>query len=148
MLLRAILAFLVMPAVVGIAIPILLVVSSDQPARFHPLGLPVLMVGFAALLWCVREFLIAGKGTLAPWDPPRSLVTTGLYRYSRNPMYVAVTAMLLGWAACFRLTSLWLYAAAVALAFAARVVLFEEPWLARTFGDEWDAYRRRVRRWI
>jgi protein-S-isoprenylcysteine O-methyltransferase Ste14 len=148
MVLRAILAFIAMPGIVAGVIPLELTLSHDGPVDLHPVGLPLLGAGLAALLWCVRDFLVTGQGTLAPWDPPRRLVTTGLYRYSRNPMYVAVTIVLVGWALCFGLPSLWLYAGAVALAFGMRVILFEEPWLARTHGDEWDAYRRRVRRWI
>ena len=148
MLSRAILAFVAMPGIVSIVIPLILVRSYDRPVVLYPSGLPVLGAGLVALLWCVRDFLVAGKGTLAPWDPPRRLVTIGLYRFSRNPMYVAVIVMLVGWALSFRMPSLWLYAAAIALAFVARVILFEEPWLARTHGDEWDAYRRRVRRWL
>jgi len=61
---------------------------------------------------------------------------------------VAVTAMLLGWALAFASPGLLLYAAAVLLAFHLRVVRVEEPWLERTFGEEWHAYRRRVRRWL
>jgi protein-S-isoprenylcysteine O-methyltransferase Ste14 len=145
---RAILAFLAMPAVVGIAIPLTLALGGGAGAGFQPRGIPLLLAGLAGLLVCVRDFLVRGRGTLAPWDPPQRLVTTGLYRYSRNPMYLAVTTMLVGWALGFGLRTLWLYAAAVSAAFVVRVVAFEEPWLARTFGDEWEAYRGRVRRWL
>ena len=98
--------------------------------------------------WCVRDFYVAGRGTLAPWAPPRHLVTVGLYRFSRNPMYVAVTFMLIGWAICFASRSLAIYAACVALAFHLRVVFGEEPWLARTHGRAWDEYRAQVPRWL
>jgi protein-S-isoprenylcysteine O-methyltransferase Ste14 len=101
-----------------------------------------------ALLWCVRDFYVAGKGTLAPWDPPRHLVVAGLYRYTRNPMYVAVTLLLIGWAWTFAASGLLFYAAGVALAFHLRVVFGEEPWLARTHGDAWRDYAARVPRWF
>jgi protein-S-isoprenylcysteine O-methyltransferase Ste14 len=91
---------------------------------------------------------VAGRRTLAPWSPPRHLVTTGLYRYSRNPMYVAVTSMLSGWALCFAASTLAIYTGFVIGAFHLRVVYGEEPWLARTFGVEWENYRARVPRWL
>ena len=88
MLLRAILAFLVCPGTVAVLVPLLLIPWNDPGLQFRSLGLPVLVLGFAGLLWCVRDFYVAGKGTLAPWAPPQHLVIVGLYRYSRNPMYV------------------------------------------------------------
>ena len=100
------------------------------------------------LLWCVWSFYTQGRGTLAPWSPPRTLVTSGLYRYSRNPMYVGVLLILAGWAVGFRSWPLALYAAGVAVAVHLRVILHEEPFLARAHGDAWTAYRARVRRWL
>jgi protein-S-isoprenylcysteine O-methyltransferase Ste14 len=76
------------------------------------------------------------------------LVVVGLYRYSRNPMYIAVTLVLLGWAFAFSSKGLLVYAAAVVLAFHLRVVLGEEPWLARTHGNLWEQYKSRVPRWL
>lgn len=116
--------------------------------RVRAVGLPVLSAGCLLLLWCVRDFYVAGKGTLAPWAPPVRLVAVGLYRFSRNPMYVAVLLILSGWALAFPSRALWIYAACVAAAFHLRVVLYEEPTLARAFGQEWTAYRARVPRWI
>jgi protein-S-isoprenylcysteine O-methyltransferase Ste14 len=71
-----------------------------------------------------------------------------LYRFSRNPMYIAVTLILLGWSLTFGLRGLLAYALVVAIAFQLRVVLGEEPWLARTHGQQWTDYVRRVRRWL
>jgi protein-S-isoprenylcysteine O-methyltransferase Ste14 len=105
-------------------------------------------VGVLLLLWCVRDFHVIGRGSLAPWAPPERLVTVGLYRVTRNPMYVAVLLVLVGWAATFGGRALWLYAGTVAVAFHLRVVLGEEPWLARRHGAAWDEYRARVPRWI
>jgi protein-S-isoprenylcysteine O-methyltransferase Ste14 len=96
----------------------------------------------------VRDFYVAGRGTLAPWAPPRALVVTGLYRFSRNPMYVGVLLILCGWAAGFRSWPLAAYAATIATAFHLRVLLYEEPTLARLFGKDWDHYTRQVPRWI
>lgn len=113
-----------------------------------PLGLVLVALGTFGLLWCVRDFYVSGKGTLAPWAPPQHLVVVGLYRYSRNPMYVSVALILLGWAAAYRSAALLIYALAVVVAFHFRVVLGEEPWLARAHGAAWQQYMRRVRRWI
>jgi protein-S-isoprenylcysteine O-methyltransferase Ste14 len=142
---KALLAFLAMPGVVAFLVPALLVRNTTT---FHPLGLLPLAVGVVLLLWCVRDFYVAGKGTLAPWTPPRELVTVGLYRYSRNPMYVSVIVILLGWAATFASSRLLMYAAIVLLAFHLRVIFGEEPWLARTHGEAWLHYRARVPRWL
>ena len=111
-------------------------------------GVPIFAVGIVLLCWCVRDFYVTGRGTLAPWAPPAHLVTVGLYRFSRNPMYLGVLCILLGWAIAFQTRSAWNYAAGVALAFHARVVFFEEPWLARTHGPAWLVYRSRVVRWL
>jgi protein-S-isoprenylcysteine O-methyltransferase Ste14 len=73
---------------------------------------------------------------------------TGLYRLSRNPMYIAVTLVLWGWALGFRSWPLTIYAIAVMAAFHLRVVFSEEPWLARTHGETWTNYRAHVPRWL
>ncbi|MHB9123630.1 MAG: methyltransferase family protein [Thermoanaerobaculia bacterium] len=148
MFLRAVLAFLAMPGVVAFAVPIAWLAFNSRTTLVQPLGLVPLALGSVALLWCVRDFYVAGRGTLAPWSPPERLVVVGLYRYSRNPMYVAVALILIGWALAFGHRGLGIYAAAVAVAFHLRVVLAEEPWLARTHGAEWDEYAKRVRRWF
>ena len=145
--LRALVAFLALPGIVAFAVPLLLLRPPGR-TRLAPDGAIVLAVGLVVLFACVREFYVAGKGTLAPWSPPRNLVTSGLYRWSRNPMYVGVLLVVSGWALGFRSGALALYAAALVVAFHLRVVLGEEPWLARTHGDAWEAYRRRVPRWI
>jgi len=146
---RALTAFLALPGVVAILVPALIAGSAQRAgARFHAPGLIPLLVGLALLLWCVRDFYVAGRGTLAPWSPPRNLVVTGLYRYSRNPMYLAVTLMLVGWALCFLSRTLVIYTGFVMLAFHLRVVFGEEPWLERTHGAAWRDYRARVRRWL
>jgi len=146
---RALFAFLALPGVVAIGVPAWYAARALQAGgTFHPIGLLPLVAGFLLLLWCVRDFYVAGSGTLAPWAPPRNLVTTGLYRYSRNPMYVAVTVMLMGWSMSFASAGLALYALCVIVAFHLRVVFGEEPWLARTHGALWDEYQARVPRWL
>jgi len=73
---------------------------------------------------------------------------TGLYRFSRNPMYIAVGLVLFGWALGFHSWSLGIYALVVAVAFHLRVIFGEEPWLARTHGEKWMQYKRQVPRWV
>jgi protein-S-isoprenylcysteine O-methyltransferase Ste14/pimeloyl-ACP methyl ester carboxylesterase len=147
MLLRTLLAVIALPGVVAVVVPLLLAGRALRgPYAFA--GLAPLIAGLALLLWCVRDFYVVGKGTLAPWDPPRRLVTTGLYRFSRNPMYVAVGLILLGWALLFRSWGLLLYALGVTTAFHVRVVWGEEPVLQRAYEREWQRYRAQVPRWI
>ena len=142
--LRAVVAFLALPGVVALGAPWMM----GRDATFRPVGFVALVPGAVLLLWCVRDFYVAGRGTLAPWSPPVNLVRVGLYRLSRNPMYVGVLTMLIGWALGFNSRGHWLYAAAIAIAFHLRVVFYEEPWLARTHGDGWHEYAARVPRWL
>ena len=110
MLTRALLTFLALPGVVAFAVPIIWLIASSHTRLTQPLGLVPLVVGCLGLLWCVRDFYVRGKGTVAPWAPPVHLVVVGLYRYTRNPMYIAVTLILLGWAMSFGLPGLYVYA--------------------------------------
>jgi protein-S-isoprenylcysteine O-methyltransferase Ste14 len=147
MLWRAILAFLALPAVVAFAIPLIVTAWMQSLSVRNPFGLVMLLCGLLLLLACVREFYVSGRGTLAPWAPPKYLVVSGPYRYCRNPMYVGVELILLGWAALYWSALLLLYAVGVAALFHLRVVLTEEPWAARTFGEGWYAYRTTMPRW-
>jgi protein-S-isoprenylcysteine O-methyltransferase Ste14 len=108
-------------------------------------GLGVL--GVSVLLRCVWDFFAAGGGTLAPFDPPKLLVVRGLYRFTRNPMYNGVVAVLLGEAWLFRSTSLLQYALFVFVLFHLMVVIYEEPVLEAQFGESYRAYRATVPRW-
>lgn len=145
---RAVLAFVAMPGIVAIAVPVLWLRGIDRLRVEQPLAILLLAAGLVGLLWCVRDFYVRGKGTLAPWAPPESLVVVGFYRFSRNPMYVSVVTILLGWALTASAPSLLAYAAGIALAFHLRVVYGEEPWLARRHGHAWTEYARRVPRWV
>jgi protein-S-isoprenylcysteine O-methyltransferase Ste14 len=145
---KALFAFLAMPGIVAFAVPATWMWRGNRWTVVHPAGFIVLIAGTLGLLWCVRDFYVRGKGTLAPWSPPKHLVVVGLYRYTRNPMYVSVVSILLGWALTFGSSGVLIYALAIALAFHLRVVYGEEPWLARTHGDHWHGYVRAVPRWI
>jgi hypothetical protein len=101
-------------------------VPTADIAGLHWLALVPLAAGVTLLIWCARAFLLSGEGTLAPWDPPRHLVTTGPYAVSRNPMYVAVFLILIGWAIAFASWPLLGYALDR---------LDDRPELARRFGS-------------
>lgn len=148
MLLRATTALICLPGIVGYALPVAMGLGGGQPAQHRLLCGLLVGSGTLLLLTCVREFYLNGRGTLAPWSPPRHLVTTGPYRYSRNPMYVGVLGILIGWAFLWASLVLSFYAIAVLVGFVLRVRFHEEPWAARTFGAEWEAYRQRVPRWF
>lgn len=143
---RALIAFLALPGMVGYAIPI--VIGSLGERDGGVTGLLVVGVGSVLLLWCVVEFYRAGRGTLAPWAPARNMVVTGPYKWSRNPMYIAVVLVILGWALWFGSRDGAIYLAAVAVAFHFRVTLYEEPRIAAQFPADWPDYARRVRRWL
>jgi protein-S-isoprenylcysteine O-methyltransferase Ste14 len=89
-----------------------------------------------------------GKGTLSPLDPARHLVINGLYRYVRNPMYVGVMIILAGEAVWFWSLTLVLYAIVVFVLFNVFIIIYEEPYLRKQFGESYDRYRERVGRWI
>ncbi len=112
------------------------------------LGAAALAIGLTLFVASLRRFVTEGRGTLAPWDPPRHLVLEGPYRYVRNPMISGVTFIAFGEALVLRS---WPHAV-WALAFVAMNVtwipLYEEPHLEKLFGDEYREYRRHVRRFI
>ena len=147
LLARSIVAFLALPGMVAFVVPLWLLAPVPRVFTGRLASLP-LAAGVALLLCCVREFYVAGRGTLAPWSPPSHLVISGPYRFSRNPMYIAVLLVLCGWALGFASATLAAYAAALSAVFHLRVVWFEEPWLARTHGAVWETYEARVPRWL
>ena len=118
-----------------------------MPLPLTVAGVLLLAGGVGVLLHAFGRFVVEGLGTPAPVAPPQHLVVGGLYRYVRNPMYLAVEAVIVGQAAVLGQAGLLLYAAAIGVAFALFVHLYEEPTLARQFGAEYDAYRRAVPAW-
>lgn len=105
------------------------------------------LTGVAILLHCIKGFAVYGKGTLAPIDPPKTLVVHGLYRYNRNPMYVGVLSVLLSESLFFESTGLLIYAAVAFLFFNLFVMLYEEPHLRSLFGESYLKYSAAVPRW-
>ena len=110
-------------------------------------GMAVGAVGAALALWGIFTFPSAGKGTPAPFDPPRRLVIGGPYRFVRNPMYLGAALALAGAALFYGSWPLLIYPSLFLLATHLFVVWYEEPALRRAFGRDYEAYCGRVRRW-
>jgi protein-S-isoprenylcysteine O-methyltransferase Ste14 len=116
-------------------------------APMRVLGGILLVAGLIALIRAFVRFVMEGLGTPAPIAAPERLVVGGVYRYVRNPMYVAVLAVIVGQALLLGRLGLLLYAAAAWLLVAAFVRWYEEPTLTRRFGEDYEAYRRAVPAW-
>lgn len=112
------------------------------------LGLAVVILGAALGVWCVLTFAVVGRGTPAPFDPPRRLVVSGPYRRVRNPMYLGAILALTGAALYYGSVVLFTYGVIFFLIAHLFVTLYEEPTLTRTFGPEYEAYRSRAGRWL
>ena len=118
-------------------------------AMFRFAGATLIAIGLAGLLECFGRFALKGIGTPAPAVfPTRHLVISGMYRYVRNPMYIAVVAIIFGQALLFGNVELLEYGVAVWLLFHVWVLIYEEPTLRSTFGAEYDEFRAKVPRWI
>ena len=149
LLLKNLVFTLVVPGTVGVYVPLLLA-RGRAPASglVFLLALTLLVTGSVIYAWCVWEFAVFGRGTPAPINAPKKLVVRGLYRYTRNPVYVGVLTVLLGWAAMFRGMNLLIYAFCVGICFHLFVVLYEERHLRLQFGAEYDDYCAKVGRWL
>jgi len=149
LILRNLLFTLIVPGTVAVYVP-LRIAAGRSPASGWTLAsaLLVLLLGAAIYGWCVWDFASFGRGTPAPIDAPKKLVVRGLYRYTRNPMYVGVLTVIAGWAVFYRAANLLVYALVVGICFHLFVVLYEERHLTEAFGSQYDAYRTQVARWL
>lgn len=111
-------------------------------------GILLIVAGLPGLVDSFARFALQGLGTPAPIAPTQNLVVTGLYRYVRNPIYVALVAVTLGQAVLFGDQRLLWYAALLWLFFHVWVLVFEEPTLKETFGAQYEDFRANVPRWI
>ena len=123
-------------------------VSTAPPLALQVVGVAVLSAGIGVLAHTIIRFAVEGLGTPFPAAPTEHLVVGGLYRYVRNPMYLAVIATILGQAAILGRAELVVYAGLVWVIVASFVRFYEEPTLARRYGEQYDAYRRAVRGWL
>lgn len=123
------------------------VLSFDGRASQLAALLP-LMLGAAIYFWCLWDFAISGRGTPAPIAAPKHLVVRGLYRYIRNPMYVGVLLVIIGWAMFLQSREVLVYGAVIGIGFHCFVVLIEEPLLKSKFGEAYEGYCKEVGRWL
>ena len=149
--LKMVLFTIIVPLAVALVIPYLLVVR--YPILMFDLGvsrfggLLLIAIAWAVCIWCMLEFYRA-RGTPAPTDPPKELVVRGLYRYTRNPMYVGVLTSISGMAIFYGSGLLFLYALGVLIVFHLVVTLYEEPHLRKVFDAAYEDYCHRVPRWL
>jgi protein-S-isoprenylcysteine O-methyltransferase Ste14 len=122
--------------------------GSMRPAALAVAGVVLTAAGCVVLLQAFGRFVLEGAGTPAPPAPTERLVVGGLYRYVRNPMYLALQAIIVGQVLVLDRPVLLSYAAAVAVATAAFARWHEEPALTRRYGAQYEAYRRAVPGWL
>lgn len=122
--------------------------ADPQPLALRILGVALLLVGGALVVETTARFALQGRGTPAPWAPPERFVERGSYRFVRSPMYLGVILLILGQALLLGREILYAWAVVAWVIFELSLVTWEEPQLRRRFGESYDDYRRRVRRWL
>jgi protein-S-isoprenylcysteine O-methyltransferase Ste14 len=122
--------------------------ADPQPVALRILGIVLLIAGGALVVETTTRFALHGRGTPAPWAPPERFVERGSYRFVRSPMYLGVLLLVVGQGLLLGRELLYAWAVLMWLAFTGFLVFYEEPQLARRFGESYEDYRRRVRRWI
>jgi protein-S-isoprenylcysteine O-methyltransferase Ste14 len=148
---RQLRAIVLLPVTVTLIVPGLVLWPSGTELAAWPLaaaGVVLIVLGLLLVAWTVWLFGRIGKGTLAPWDPTSRLVVSGPYRHVRNPMISGVLTVVLGEAALFGSPPLLVWFGVVFAVNAVYFPLVEEPGLRRRFGEEYDAYRANVPRWL
>ena len=148
---RTLIFTVIVPSFWAILVPYWVLPRGVRPRLDAPgmIGFVLITCGVALYLTCAFwGFASRGRGTPAPFDPPKKLVTEGPYRVVRNPMYWSVALVLGGEAIVFRSAALVEILALFAVGVVAFVLLYEEPTLRRKFGAEYEEYCRRVPRWI
>ena len=150
--LKVLLFSVFVPGTVAFYLPYRILNATGSPAwNSSAWRLPALLLiaaGASIYLRCAWDFAATGAGTPAPIDAPKRLVVAGLYRYTRNPMYLGVGSVILGAAWFFGSLVLLGYLAVVLLTVNAFVLLYEEPTLKSRFGADYDAYCKAVPRWF
>lgn len=140
---------LVLPATVLVVIPQWI----EKDWSLHPglhlfAGLVLVLAGLTMMACTISSFIRIGKGTLAPWSPPKKLVIKGPYCYVRNPMILGVLAVLLGEAVSLWSKSIFIWSGGFFLINITYFIIYEEPNLERRFGDDYREYKKHVSRWL
>jgi len=148
-LLKTLVFTVVMPGTVGVYLPQALKHGGGMlpdPVRYF--GAALVICGALIYFWCAWDFVSKGLGTPAPIDAPRVLVVKGLYRFTRNPMYVGVASVIFGQALYYGSGRVAIYGCFVVVTFHLFVLFYEEPTLRRLFGAQYEAYCAKVPRWV
>lgn len=148
---------LILPFIVLVLIPYLLQRNFEIPLMrsqglwsfiLFAVGLALIVAGLAGLAWTVSLFIRIGKGTLAPWNPPKGLLVIGPYAHVRNPMITSVIIVLLGEAILFWSGIILAWGLAVFIINHFYFIFSEEPGLAQRFGEDYKIYKKNVPRWL
>jgi protein-S-isoprenylcysteine O-methyltransferase Ste14 len=115
---------------------------------FQYFGIVIFLTGLYGLIDCIIRFALEGNGTLSPLDPTHKIVLSGLYRYTRNPMYISVVFILIGESLFFKSKTLGIYTAGAFFVFNVFIILIEEPRMRRDFGIAYINYCKKVQRWF
>jgi protein-S-isoprenylcysteine O-methyltransferase Ste14 len=149
LLFKNLLFTLIVPGTVAVYVPLMITWSLNPVSGFGLLvAVVVLTAGVTIYTWCVWDFATFGRGTPVPIDAPKKLVVRGLYRYTRNPMYVGVLTVIAGLSILFDSAVLLAYGLGVATCFHLFITIYEEPHLKSEFGQEYERYCARVGRWL
>lgn len=149
LLLKNLVFTVIVPGTVAVYVPLLIVRHEPRTSgTVFILAIALLAFGGIIYAWCLWDFASFGRATPAPIDPPKKLVIRGLYRYTRNPMYLGVITVILGWALMHGSVTLVVYAICVGTCFHLFIVLYEERRLRQQFGNDYENYCARVSRWL
>jgi protein-S-isoprenylcysteine O-methyltransferase Ste14 len=153
MIILSILSILIVPLITFFIIPYLFVsnmlaVWPRQIGVLEIIAGILIFIGLALFIWVIYAHAHYGKGTPAPFNPPKKFVASGAYRYSRNPMYVGAITLLIGEALLLKAPWMLLFTACIFLLFLLYVKYEEEPRLIQRYGASYQEYMKRVPRWI
>ena len=156
LLIRALFS-LILPVTITVIIPVLVILGfnnhllafdSALSGTILALGTFLLVLGLGFVIYTNQAFFRVGKGTLAPWDPPKKMVVAGAYKYVRNPMISGVLMIVLGEALIFASIELFVLVILFFIVNHVYFVYLEEPGLIKRFGEDYVLYKKNVPRWI
>ncbi len=153
-ILRNVFSFLALPFVVTVVIPYVVREQLNPIYRIPPAnslfltGVFIIIMGLILFFWTLRDFMVVGQGTLAPWDPPTKFIITGLYRYWRNPMISGVLLILIGEACLFHSLNIFIWAILFFIINSVYLRRYEEVDLEKRFGADYIHYKEHTARWL